>query len=345
VLDVGHREIVFRAPLDPAVLDLGSVDDVFLLCGTIDDIDHTRMSLRRLTEGLRRLPLVRALAKIRRLRPIRSSSGFEVIGSFLGRRNYNRTEIEHCTGTAISDITGMPFHDHNDAASPERDLSWRIHLRDRRAVVGLRVARRPLHRRTYRTSSAPGAVHPPVAYAMGMLSGACPGCRILDPCCGTGTLLIETGRLVPDITAIGSDIDRDALRAAAGNAGSAPGRWVQADLGCLPFGDGLADCVVANLPWGRAVEAAGAIKGDMELAVDEAMRVLGPGGNAVLLSSLEQPIVNDRHALLWSIPIRLAGHWAKIQILSAVRDRGNGPVCFRQRHGQSLRRMWARYGD
>jgi tRNA (guanine6-N2)-methyltransferase len=344
VLDVGHREIVFRAPLDPALLKLGSVDDLFLLCGKIDDVGRARIGVRRLTEGLRRLPLVRSLAGVETLRPIKRSSGFEVIGSFLGRRNFNRTEIERCAGQTISEITGMPFHDHDDAAAPARDFSWRIHMRDNQAVVGLRLARRPLHRRDDRRSSAPGALHPPVAYAMTMLSGAYPGCRILDPCCGSGTLLFEARRLVGDAITIGSDIDRNALLAAAGNDLDARCRWVRADLGRLPYRDGAADCVVANLPWGRQVRAVGTIQQDTGLAVDEVMRLLAPGGNAVLLSSLGQPIVSDRLRLLWSIPIRIAGHWANIQVLSAERDGCQGPVCFRRRYGRSLRRMWTQYG-
>jgi 23S rRNA G2445 N2-methylase RlmL len=345
VLEVGHREILFRASVDPAVLELGSIDDLFLLCGKIDEIDRGRRSMRRLAEGLKQLPLVRALARIERLRPIRRSAGFEVIGSFLGRRNFNRSEIETCAGVAISDITGMPFHDHGAVVFPERDASFRIHMRDDQAVVGLRVGRYPLHRRDYRLSSAPGALHPPVAYAMNMLSGAYPGCHVLDPCCGTGTLLSEARRLLPDVVTIGSDIDRASLLAASGNAPDAGGRWLQADLGRLPYRDGFADCVLANLPWGRQVQAKGAIRDDASLAVDEAMRVLAPGGNAVLLTSLGQTIASDRGALLWSIPIRLAGHWAKIQIVAPGCDGRKGPVCLQRRHGRSLQRMWTRYGS
>jgi tRNA (guanine6-N2)-methyltransferase len=345
VLEVGHREIVFRAPVDAAVLELGSIDDLFLLCGQIDEIGRGRISLPRLAKGLRKLPLIRSLAKIESLRPIRRSSGFEVIGSFLGRRNFNRTEIEFCAGTAISEITGMQFHDHEAVVSPERDVSWRIHMRDNQAVVGLRVARRPLHRRDYRVLSAPGALHPPVAYAMNMLSGAYPGCCILDPCCGCGTLLIEARRLVPDVITIGSDIDRNSLLAAASNGPNAYCRWVQADLGRLPYRDGFADCVLANLPWGRRVQAKGAIQGNMGLAVGEAMRVLAPGGNAVLLASLGETIVSDRRVLLWSIPIRLAGHWANLQIVSAGRDSCERPVCLQRRYGRSLQRMWTKYGS
>jgi len=344
VLEVWHREIVFRAPADPAVLKLGSIDDLFLLCGTIDDIDRRRTSLARLAEGLRQLPLVRSLATIESLRPIRRASGFEVIGSFLGRRNFNRAEIEYSAGTAIAEITGMPFHDHDDVASSQRDVSWRIHMRDNQAVVGLRAALRPLHRRDYRVSSTPGALHPPVAYAMSMLSGAHPGCNILDPCCGSGTLLIEATRMSPGAIAIGSDIDRNVLLAAASNGANARCRWVQADLGRLPYRDGAADCVLANLPWGRTVQAKGTIQGNLSLAVDEAMRVLAPGGNLVLLSPSGQPIASNRGALLWSIAIRLSGHWANIQILSAPRDGHKGPVCLQRRYGQSLQRMWTTYG-
>src|SRR5215470_17743229 len=165
VLEVGHREILFRAPVDSAVLGLGSIDDLFLVCGEIQEIDRRRVSLSRLAKGLKKLPLVRSLAKIESLRPVRRSGGFEVIGSFLGPRNFNRKEIEFWAGTAISEITGMQFHDHDAVVSPERDVSWRIHMRDNQAIVGLRVALRPLHRRDYRVWSAPGALHPPVAYA------------------------------------------------------------------------------------------------------------------------------------------------------------------------------------
>jgi len=179
---------------------------------------------------------------------------------------------------------------------------------------------------------------------MNMLSGAYPGCYILDPCCGTGTLLIEAKRLVPDVIAIGSDIDRNSLLAAASNGQNAHSLWVQADLGYLPYRDGFADCVLANLPWGRKVHAKGAIQRNMGMAVDEAMRVLAPDGNAVLLASLGEKIVSDR-MLLWSIPIRLAGHWANIQIVSARNKASKSPGCLQQRYGRSLQRMWTKFGS
>ena len=103
--------------------------------------------------------------------------------------------------------------------------------------------------------------------------------------------------------------------------------------------------VVANLPWGRQVQAQGTVQQDISQAVDEVMRVLAPGGNAVLLTSLQQSIMSDRGRPLWSFPIRIAGHWAKIQILSADRDCRKSPVCLLRRYGPSLQRMWTRYGE
>ena len=179
---------------------------------------------------------------------------------------------------------------------------------------------------------------------MAMLSGAHPGCRIVDPCCGTGTLLVEARRLMPDGIAIGLDIDRNSLRAASSNGTHADCRWMQADLGALPFRDGFADCVLANLPWGRQVEARGLIEGDMSLAIDEILRILAPRGNAVLLAAPGETMAGDRHVSLWSIPIRLAGRRACIQIVSAQRDNQRGPVCFQGQYGRSLQRMWTRYG-
>ena len=75
------------------------------------------------------------------------------------------------------------------------------------------------------------------------------------------------------------------------------------------------------------------------------MRVLAPHGNAVLLAPAADAIVREQDALLWSVPIRLAGRLASIEIVSAADDACHGPVCLHRRYGRSLRRMWSRYGS
>jgi tRNA (guanine6-N2)-methyltransferase len=347
IVEVGHREIIFSAPHDSKVSQLGSIDDLFLVCGKIDAIDRTRASLARLAEGLRKLPLVRFLAKVEKHRPVRRASGFEVVGSFLGRRNYNRKEIETSAGEAIAGIVGMPFLDHDLIEPGGVDVSFRIHLRDTEAIVGLRVTSRPLHRRPYRTASIPGALHPPVAFAMAMLSGAKPGHAVTDPCCGTGTLLIEAKRLLPDAAAVGSDLSEVSLQAARSNGINAGYelRLARADLGRLPYRDGSAGCVLANLPWGQAVQPEGIVRDDIGLAISEILRILGASGNAVLLMPPADEMLDKRCRTLWSIPIRVAGRWTTIYVVAGNKGAGKRPVCLETRYGPSLQRMWDRFGD
>jgi 23S rRNA G2445 N2-methylase RlmL len=347
IIEVGHREIIFIAPLDSKLTQLGSIDDLFFVCGTIDVIDRTRASLSRLAEGLRKLPIARLLAKVEKFRPVRRASGFEVVGSFLGRRNYNRKEIETSVGEAIAGIVGLPFCDHDLVEPGAVDVSFRIHLRDNKAIVGLRVTSRPLHRRDYRTASIPGALHPPVAFAMAMLGGAKPGLDVVDPCCGTGTLLIEAMRLLPDAVAVGSDLGEVSLQAARSNGVNAGCelRLARADLGRLPYRDGSAGCVLANLPWGQAVQPEAIVRDDIGLAISEILRILSRDGNAVLLMPAADDVLDKRCRTLWSIPIRVAGRWTTIHIVAGNKYANRRPACLETRYGPSLQRMWDRFGD
>jgi 23S rRNA G2445 N2-methylase RlmL len=333
IVEVGHREIVFTAPHDSRLTQLGSIDDLFFVCGKIDAIDRTRASLSRLAEGLRKLPLARWLAKVEKFRPV--------------RRNYNRKEIETSAGEAITGIVGMPFLDHDLIEPGAVDVSFRIHLRDTEAIVGLRVSSRPLHRRPYRTASIPGALHPPVAFAMAMLGGARPGCAVTDPSCGTGTLLIEATRLLQDSVAIGSDLSEVSLQAARSNginAGCAL-RLARADLGRLPYRDGSAGCVLANLPWGQAVQPEGMVRDDIGLAIAEILRILGAGGNAVLLMPPADGVLDGRCRTLWTIPMRVAGRWTAIYVVARNDAVDQRPACLDTRYGPALQRMWDKFGD
>lgn len=347
IIEVGHREIIFNAPLDSKLTQLGSVDDLFFVCGTIDAVDRTRASLSRLAEGMRKLPVARLLAKVEKFRPVRRASGFEVVGSFLGRRNYNRKEIETSAGEAMAGIVGLPFLDHDVIEPGAVDVSFRIHLRDNKAIVGLRVTSRPLHRRNYRTASIPGALHPPVAFAMAMLGGAKPGHLITDPCCGTGTLLIEAIRLMPDAPTVGSDLSEVSLQAARNNGINA-GRALmlaRTDLGRLPYRDGSAGCVLANLPWGQMVQPEGIVREDIGLALSEILRILSRDGNAVVLMPPVDGALDRRCRTLWSIPIRVAGRWTTIFVVAGHEYANKRPACFDTRYGPSLQRMWDRFGN
>jgi tRNA (guanine6-N2)-methyltransferase len=287
VASVGHREVRFATeglPAAPA-LQLRTADDVWLVCAEAMGIDQTRASLARLTAAARSLPLPAALALRDQIAPGGDPDTLTVVASFLGRRNYNRYEIEAAVTAGLAPsklrVVGSQL-----LSRHSRVLTLRAHLVEQGALLALRIFEQPLHRRGYRTHSHPGALHPPVAAALAALAGLRPGLRLLDPFCGVGTIPLEARLLEPAAQVVGGDLAPERLASAAANRGAAAAQvsLLAADATRLPFADAGFDAVVSNLPWGRQVELVGGGDGPLPAAVPrELARVLRAGGRAVLL--------------------------------------------------------------
>jgi len=284
-----HREVWFTAENpDPRLLDLRTVDDLFLVVAVIDGVGHTKADLELFAEPARRAP-VEELLRVRRLCGVpATASGVDVAASFLGRRNYSRFDIEDVVGQRVAAGLGLPYHSRRDGtAPPEGGISLRVTVEGAEAVLAMRVAGRPMHRRPYKQASSRGTLHPPLAAALAGLAGLAPGMRVLDPCCGTGTILIEACDSHDAGRMLGSDLDAGTLASAAANAMGTPGSdaitWAVADAGRLPVADGTIDRVISNPPWGRQVEAHGALAGRPQHFYTELRRVLSPRGQSVLL--------------------------------------------------------------
>ncbi|GAB3963264.1 methyltransferase domain-containing protein [Plantactinospora veratri] len=284
---VAHREVWFDC-VDPGpeVLELRCADDVFLVGAVVYGIGRSRTSLRMLGKAATALPLREMLTGWRRCGGDRPISGIDVSASFLGRRNFTRFDLEDVVGEPLAAALGTPYHSRRGGvAPPPGGLSWRVTLVDDRALVALRIAGRPLHRRAYRRVSRPGSLHPPVAAALVRLAEPRDGDLLLDPCCGAGTIPVEATRSGRALSIVGSDIDRAVVAIAAGNGGAAPVGWVVADAGRIPLPDGVVELVVSNPPWDQQVPFAGILAWRQRRFWTELRRVLRPGGRAVLLVS------------------------------------------------------------
>jgi tRNA G10 N-methylase Trm11 len=140
------------------------------------------------------------------------------------------------------------------------------------------------------------------------LAGA-PRLRLLDPCCGTGTIVAEA--LAAGWAAVASDVDVTALGAARANLPrSTP--LVRADAARLPFRTAAMGAVVTNLPFGRRHALPAAPERWLRSAMAEFERVVTPRGAIVLLApaspEFESAVLGDRrHALVARNPIRLLG--------------------------------------
>jgi tRNA (guanine6-N2)-methyltransferase len=288
VVGTGHREVRFStAGVPPAeALRLRCADDVLLVCAEAPGLDHTRAALARLTEAARALPLAQALGVRQQILRAPPPAALTVVASFLGRRNYNRYDIEAAVaaGTAAG---GAPPHVASADVRPGQAVATlRVHLVADRALFALRVFDQPLHRRPYRAATLPGALHPPLAAAMCLVAGLRPGARVLDPFAGVGTIAAEARALEPQVTCAASDVGADQVRAAAANlrAAGLTGEVARADAAALPFRDGVFDRVVSNPPWDLAVAAIGGREGALVTgSAAELARVMKRDGRAVLL--------------------------------------------------------------
>jgi 23S rRNA G2445 N2-methylase RlmL len=121
--------------------------------------------------------------------------------------------------------------------------------------VLLRVGKRPLSTRPWRVENYRGAVDANVAAAMVRLSKPKDSDRVLDPCCGSGTLLIERALSCSSEEICGVDNNPEALELARRNAEAAK---LGNSLG-LESGDALElnyksdsfNLIMSNLPWGE----------------------------------------------------------------------------------------------
>lgn len=302
---LGHREVWFRCA-SADVLRLRCADDVYLVGSTVDGIGRGKDSLRLLAKAASALPVRELLALRARFGGSPDTGSVDVSASFLGRRNYNRFDIEDAVGESL----GLRYHSRrNGTVPPQGGMSWRVTVVDDQALLALRIGDRPLHRRDYRTVSRPGSLHPPLAAAMVRLAFR-DGDRLLDPFCGTGTIPIEAA-MAGCVSIVGSDRDLGAVAAARVNGRATSVGWVVADAGRLPVVE--ADLVVSNPPWGRQVPAAGILAKAPWRFWRELRRVLRPDGRAVLLMPGARP--GAGFEVVDRIPVSVSGQHPEIVVV------------------------------
>ncbi|GAA1199825.1 hypothetical protein GCM10009608_38670 [Pseudonocardia alaniniphila] len=283
VVATGHREVRFVTSdtAAPGVTALATADDVFVVGVEVDGIGRARGDLARLARAVAAADLSAPLALRARCGGPPGGS-VDVSASFLGRRSFSRFDVEDAVGAVLARRLGLRYHSRrSDARPPEGGLTWRVTVVGDRATVAVRVGARPLHRRTWKVAGVPGTLHPPLAAAMVALAGVAAGERVLDPCCGAGTLAIEAA--LAGAVAMGVDLDAGALAAAARNGKRTPVRWARADAAALPVATGSVRRVLLNPPWGRVVEPSGRLARRPDLLSREIRRVLEPDGTAVVL--------------------------------------------------------------
>jgi tRNA (guanine6-N2)-methyltransferase len=150
----------------------------------------------------------------------------------------------------------------------------------------------------------PWSTNPVVAEVLVRLAKVRPGQRVLDPFCGTGTILLAVRRRTPGAQVIGTDHDPRALKIATTNGCR---RLAPATADALPLPDGSVDRVVTNLPFGKQVGSHELNRTLYPAVLCELDRVLTAAGRAVLLTEDKRLLHNaiQRHPALKVVRQRL----------------------------------------
>jgi predicted RNA methylase len=265
-VDRGHREQLW---------DLRTIEDLFVEVGrtTRSGGDRPSAIAGRLWRPER---VERALSVwSSEVRPLSGSMSYRVIARVLQERSFLRTDLRNAFNEAIG--ADKPRWRFDDPALME---IWASEYARDKLVAGLRLSDVSMRQHEGREVERPGALRPAVAGMMVALAGP-PGTTLLDPCCGSGTILREATDIDwPRV--LGGDIDPEAVAVARRNAPDATvAQW---DLRRLDLPDASVDAVVGNLPFGQQYGVRGSMATWLADALSALVRVTRPGGRVVLLA-------------------------------------------------------------
>lgn len=165
----------------------------------------------------------------------------------------------------------------------EHAHEFRLDLHEETAVFSYRLTDASFRFRGLR-SFAPAALRPTVAHALVRLSSPAAADRFIDPCCGSGTIMIERLHYAAD-SIRGGDLSLEAVRAANTNwPHGMPCPVRQWDARQLPCDPSSIDVIVSNLPFGRQIGSPHELRKLYHQLLAEMSRILRPGGRAVLLA-------------------------------------------------------------
>ena len=295
---VGHRYVEFRTSAAPSVVaTLRSVDDAFLLIGVLAARESTPDPLARVRSSVSTGPWKSAMAALNPGRETSQGARFTVVATSLGKAPFNGGELEQAVAGGIRDATHwLPLDDPNRREIPG-GINVRVVREGPRVCWGVRLAERPLYRRSYKRENAPGSLPPPVAFALVLLSEAGPKSTILDPMCGVGTIPIEAAHLHPAQT-IGFDRSPAAVTMARNNSvlAQADCEFLVADAFQPPFSNQSVDRVVCNVPWGSSTSLRGADANSTHpwrRLVEGYARTLATDGRIVVLTEAPQEFADS----------------------------------------------------
>ncbi len=161
--------------------------------------------------------------------------------------------------------------------------------------VLIRTSPMPLSARRWRVCDMPGALNATVASVMTTLARSRSNERVLNMCCGSGTLMVERLGLGGAASVTGVDIDTSAIQCADANLRAVGHRasvsLLQADCANLPLPDASIDTITADLPFGM-LQHGYDISSLYHAALAESARVARPNASLVAITTRRRAMLS-----------------------------------------------------
>lgn len=181
-------------------------------------------------------------------------------------------------------------------------------------LLTLRLSDRTLKYRGRKPPETPGALRPTIAAAMIELAAMEDGHTVLDPMCGTGTLLLECSFRFPQASLFGSDQSAVATAAARERLGE-KAAIERCEIETLDYPPGTFDRVLTNLPWGGQTPIRGPI---YTRGISKLLNWVVDDGVVVLLTprrDLLEPTLRKLGARWSTTRVLVQGTWASIYVI------------------------------
>lgn len=291
--------VLFRTAASPVdLLELRTTEDVYVLLAHLTDLGRGPDALRVLHSATLHADITGALEAVRRAHHGQPPRTWRVVSQKEGTHDFRRMDA----GQAVTDALKRALPRGLQSVPDDANLECWLWLHGSEALIGLRLSDATMRHRVYKREHLPAALRPSVAATMGWLAQPQASDRVLDPMCGTGTLVIERALLAPLAHASGGDIRPEAVQMAQRNARSAgiSADWHTWDARALPLDAASYSTILTNLPFGKQIGSLTTNTALYTALAQEFRRVIAPAGTLVALTS------DDR---LWDAVLREAG-WA-----------------------------------
>lgn len=278
----GRNDVAaFAAKRPDELFGLRTSEDVFVEVATARRAGGLRATVRGLCDA-RALEQALSVYAVT-VRPLRARMTFRVVARVLTEREFQRSALRDELTRAIQQT--RPRWRVADPAALEL---WVLETHPGRIRMGVRLTTSAMRHRDGRTRERPGALRPTLAAAMVLLAGppaaasaATATALLLDPCCGSGTILAEAA--TAGWAWIGADLDPTAVALAGANLGGT-GRLLVADARDLPLAGHSVGAIATNLPFGKQYAVPGSAAAWFAATLAEFTRVTRDGAAVALLA-------------------------------------------------------------